>query len=317
MENITLTKSVSLPNYILFPSVVFKLIAMVIGILGNMTVLICTLFTSKEKTATTYLVGNLALADLLVCLTFYPIWIAEFIRTMLNIDSDQDLFCKLSRSTIWSFLFVSVATLLAITVDRFLFIVKPLMYPLIVIKRRVVQAIFAIWVIFCCLFVLFEAHFTKSSIGLRSFCDLPAHFALLSDMLVGFIPLFIIFLLNFVILNIARKQRRRITNMAPCSVESSANIMTTRIQLFQALKSTKTFFIVVIVLMLCCFIPTLVGSFVDFGFCNRSCQQIWFLIFQYELYGINSIVNSFIYGMRHVKCRRAYGHAILRILHCQ
>ena len=103
---------------------------MIVGVLGNITVLIYAIFTSKEKTATSYLVGNLALADLLVCLTFYPIWIIEFIQTILNIDSDQDLFCKLSRSSIKALLFASAATLLAITV-------KPLKYPLIVTKRRV------------------------------------------------------------------------------------------------------------------------------------------------------------------------------------
>ena len=60
-------------------SVVFKSIAMIIGVLGNITVLIYTVFTSKEKTGTSYFVGNLALADLLICLTFYPIWMIEFI----------------------------------------------------------------------------------------------------------------------------------------------------------------------------------------------------------------------------------------------
>jgi hypothetical protein len=130
---------------------VFKFIAMIIGVFGNITVIIYTMFLSKEKTATSYLVGNLALADILVCLTLYPIWIIELIQTMLSIDSDQDLFCKLSRSTSWSLLFASVATLLAITVDRYLFIVKPLKYPLIVTKRRVFLAIVGIWITACCL----------------------------------------------------------------------------------------------------------------------------------------------------------------------
>ena len=41
---------------------------MIVGVLGNVTVIIYTIFLNKEKTATTYLTGNLALADLLVCL---------------------------------------------------------------------------------------------------------------------------------------------------------------------------------------------------------------------------------------------------------
>ena len=92
----------AIPNNVLLCSVVFKLIAMIIGVLGNVTVIIHTIFSNKEKTATSYLVGNLALADLLMCLTFYPTWIIEFIQIMLNIDNDQDLFCKFSRSTRWT-----------------------------------------------------------------------------------------------------------------------------------------------------------------------------------------------------------------------
>ena len=104
-NNTTLVNTIQnkIPNNVLLCSVVFKFIAMIIGVLGNGTVIIHTIFLNKENTATSYLVGNLALADLLVCLTFYPIWITEFIQTILNIDSDQDLFCKLSRSTMWAF----------------------------------------------------------------------------------------------------------------------------------------------------------------------------------------------------------------------
>ena len=66
----------------------------IIGVLGNVTVIIHTIFSTKEKTATSYLVGNLALADLLMCLTLYPVWIVEFIQIMLHSNNDQDLFCS-------------------------------------------------------------------------------------------------------------------------------------------------------------------------------------------------------------------------------
>jgi hypothetical protein len=82
----------TVPSEVLLFSVVFKFIAMIVGILGNITVIVYTIVLNKEKTSTSYLVGNLALADLLVCLTYYPIWIIELIQTILNIDSDQDQF---------------------------------------------------------------------------------------------------------------------------------------------------------------------------------------------------------------------------------
>ena len=67
------TVSIAIPNIVLLFLVVFKFIGMIIGVLGNVTVIIHTIFPNKEKAATSYLVGNLALADLLVCLTFYRI----------------------------------------------------------------------------------------------------------------------------------------------------------------------------------------------------------------------------------------------------
>ena len=82
------------PNNILLFSIVFKFIALIIGVLGNVTVIIYIIFFKKEKTATSYLIGDLALADLLKFLTFYPIWIFELIQTILNIDNDQDFFAS-------------------------------------------------------------------------------------------------------------------------------------------------------------------------------------------------------------------------------
>ena len=72
-------------NQVLLCSIVFKFVAMLIGVCGNIAVIIFTRtskFWSKEKTETSYLVGNLALADLLMCLTLYPAWIVESILAL-------------------------------------------------------------------------------------------------------------------------------------------------------------------------------------------------------------------------------------------
>ena len=99
-------------NEVILCSIVLKFVAMFIGVCGNIAVIILTRtskFWSKEKTETSYLVGNLALADHLMCLTLYPTWIVAFILTIMNIESDQLLFCKFSRSFTFSLLFASVA----------------------------------------------------------------------------------------------------------------------------------------------------------------------------------------------------------------
>ena len=311
----------TVPSEILLPSIVFKFIAMIIGVLGNIIVIISTIFLSKEKTATSYLVGNLALADLLVCLTFYPIWIIEFVLTILNIDSNQDLFCKLSRSTLWSLLFASMAALLAITVDRYLYIVKPLKYPLIVTKRRIFLAISGIWLTASCFLIVLLVSY-RYDFRLRSFCgnknsDIYYHFI---HSFVTELPLTLIMIINIWILIVAEKQRKRILAEIALPVTTSngqpANKMSAIHGFFHAHKAVKTFSIVVTVLVFCVLTPTVVGPVLHHS-CSESCKQIWYVVFHYEFFGINSIVNSFIYGMRHVKYRKGYQHIILKILGCK
>ncbi len=292
---------------------------MIIGVWGNISVIIYTIFWSKEKTATSYLVGNLALADLLVCLTFYPIWSIEFIQTILNIDSDQDFFCKSSRSTILALLFASVATLLAITVDRYLYIEKPLRYPLIVTKRRVFAAISGIWVTACFLFIIILVYIRRFDDKLRSFCYLYIPMNYFMDAFIGYLPLTVIFILNVWILIVAEKQRKRIlaetVEAVTTSNEQPLNRMSRISRFLHALKAVKTFSIVVAVLTICILTPTVVGKVVYYC-CSDSCMQMWHVVFQNEFYGINSIVNAFIYGMRHIKYRKAYGHILFKILRC-
>ena len=307
----------TIPNTVLLASVVFKCIVMIVGVLGNVTVIIHTIFLNRRKTATSYLIGNLALADLLVCLTLYPIWTIEFIQTLLNIDSNQELFCKLSHSTTWSFMFVSIATLLAITVDRYIFIVKPLRYPQIVTQKRVSSTVSGIWVTACWFFVFF-INLKDSSVELRSFCYIPDSIFHLMDVFVAYLPLNLIFLLNFHILFVARKQRKRIfaeTAMTSVdnSTEETGHRMSFALRFFVALKAAKTFIIVFVVLTFCILTPTVVGRILYEFYAERR-RHFWYVVFHYEFYGINSVVNAFIYGMRCVKHRKVYLQILVQLL---
>ena len=313
-NNTTVFNTIS--NNVLLCSVMFKLIAMIIGVLGNVTVLY-TIFLNREKTTTSYLVGNLALADLLLCITLYPIWTIDFIQIILNIDSDQDLFCKFSRATMYGFLFASIATLLAITVDRYLYIVKPLKYPQVVTHRRVFIAVSGVWVSACCIFIVWYIEVKSFGIAYRSLCQTRNNTAYITTAFAGYFLLTLILFLNFHILSVARKQRKRILagttiGMAENSSEESANRMSFVLGFFVAVKAAKAFAIVVAVLTFCMLTPSVVGQILD-KFCTESCWRIWFVVFQYEFYGVNSVVNAFIYGMRHVKYRKACLHILFKL----
>ena len=317
-NNTTVIKTIS--NNVLLFSVVFKFIAMIVGVLGNVTIIIYTIFSSKEKTATSYLVGNLAFADLLVCLTLYPVGIIEFIQIILNIDSDQDLYCKFGRSAMLAFMFASIATLLAITVDRDLYIVKPLRYPQIVTHRRVFLAVSGIWITVSCLFALLQFNFRRYDIGIRALCYLPYSIYYLTYSFAGYLPIILVFFLNIHILSVARKQRKRIlaeTTIASAnnSTEESNNRMSFVLRFFVALKAVKTFAIVVVVFTICILTPTIVGEML-FNFCSDQCKQIWYVLFHFQFYGINSVVNAFIYGMRHIKYKKAFLHILFKLFSC-
>jgi hypothetical protein len=70
------------------------------------------------------------------------------------------------------------------------------------------------------------------------------------------------------------------------------------------------------VLAFCVLTPTVLGTVIQYSNCSPSCLQMWYVVCNYQLYGINSIVNAFIYGMRHIKYRKAYRFILFKILRC-
>ena len=160
------------------------------------------------------------------------------------------MFCKFSRSTMWSLMFASITSLLAITVDRYLYILKPLRYPQTVTHRRVFLAVAGIWITACCIFIV---HYIPAGwrsypyvIKFQSLCFITGSIYYLNNAFVVYLPLTLIFLLDFHILFVARKQRKRIldettVNNVENSAKNSANRMKFVVSFFVALKSAKTF----------------------------------------------------------------------------
>ena len=314
------------PKAVLLCSIVFKFVVMIVGVCGNIAVIIVTRtskFWSRQKTKTSYLVGSLGLADLLMCLTLYPVWIVEFILSILNVESDQVLFCSLSRPFPNALLFASVASLLAITVDRYIYIVKPLKYSLIVTSRRVFAVVFAIWLTTCSTFALWYVYFGKYDAGLRGLCVVSKYIEYPLHTFCTYIPVTVMIILNLRMFFVSRRQRQKILAGIPLAPTSNSNgdshhrksRVRTVLRFFIVQKEVKTFSIVVAVLMLCIFAPTLIGTML-FRFCSQEVWNYWYLIFHYEFYGINSVVNAFIYGMRHVKYREAFRKIFFKATFC-
>ena len=119
--------------------------------------------------------------------------------------------------------------------------------------RRVFLAVSGIWITACCIFIVQYIHRRSYGIWLRSVCYLPNSIVYLIDTFTGYLPLILIFFLNFHLLCVARRQRKRIFSettitSADNSTEKSTNRMSFALRFFVVLKEAKTFSVVVAVL---------------------------------------------------------------------
>ena len=97
------------------------------------------------------------------------------------------------------------------------------------------------------------------------------------------------------------------------STEETGHRISFVLRFFVALKAAKTFIIVFVVLTFCILTPTVVGRIL-YEFYGERRQHFWCVVFHYEFYGINSVVNAFIYGMQCVKHRKAYLQILVKLL---
>ena len=297
---------------------IFKCISFVVGVLGNIGVIIYNVFMNKEKSPTTWLIVNLSVTDLLVCLTIYPIWIFELLQIVNDVHNDEEFFCKFIYSSGGVSIVVSILTLLAISFDRYLFIIWPLKYPIIMTWQRVHILVCTVWIWALAFLPVSVIYIGPGEV--RGVCRASNEFVLFTFIVYVYIPLSLIIFFNYKIFKIARRHRRRIAAGSIVQYNqgvqagNSTNVNEQRNASWQRiakeLKPLKTF-VIVIGVLLSCFIPYSISAYL-LEECN--CIPVTLHIIFSELIAINSIINPFIYGIRHKKYRNAYGR-LLRILY--
>ncbi|KAL3891694.1 hypothetical protein ACJMK2_003944 [Sinanodonta woodiana] len=107
---------------LLLPVIVFYVIIMVIGIVGNIFVLIIYTYRFKRISARFYIL-SLAMLDLCVCLIGIPYHLLDLLHPYTYFYSDA---CKSLTFLITFFTYGSIYVLLVVGVDRFLKICRPL-----------------------------------------------------------------------------------------------------------------------------------------------------------------------------------------------
>ena len=291
--------------------VVFNFIFLFVGVLGNIAVIIYNIFLNHDKTPSSWLVTHLALADLLVCLILYPTKIVWFFHT--EVRDEGLVFCKIKHTTIYVSLFLSIMILLSITIDKYLYIAKPLKYPLIVRIRRTRVLLSCIWLTALVQFPLIYVHMYTNQKCKPDKCQNPP-LVLWLHVILQFAVICVTIILNYKMFKIVKEQRQRMASEfvlqpqqseqeQPEEVQSEQNMTWLR-HLAKELKAMKTFAIIVGFLTFC-FVPYIVVNVVcisDYDLCFSHTTYLIIL----HLVATNSIVNAFIYALRYTKYRRAY-----------
>ena len=250
---------------------------MLLSIIGNALVLVAILRTPSTRLPSFVFLCNLAVSDLLVGLVVQPAYIAEqIVRTVSALP-------KAVRAMGFAGCSVSLWTMTAITVDRFLALHYHLQYPNLMTTSRAIYTIITIW----CIITLFSFSILWSLSIYYFFATFCITICLLVC-LVCFIKIY----------RIVRRHQLQI-QVQQQAVENS--IDTHEQQIRQSTRSAKNIFIYFLAMILC-YSPFSIVVIIS-GFTSVDLKVI--LTFSFTVVLMNSSVNPFLYCWRMTELRAA------------
>ncbi|XP_032860387.1 melanopsin isoform X2 [Tyto alba] len=140
-QSYSVTKA-EIPDHVLYTVGTCVLIIGSIGIIGNLLVLYAFYSNKKLRTSQNYFIMNLAVSDFLMSASQAPMC---FVNSLHREWILGDIGCELYAFCGALFGITSMMTLLAISVDRYLVITKPLRSIQWTSKKRTVQTITVVW----------------------------------------------------------------------------------------------------------------------------------------------------------------------------
>lgn len=138
------------PSGLLWFGTVCCIVFTIIGTTGNFISILALLRSKRLRNATTAFIVNLCLSDLLFCSFSIPLTAVTYVDKKWN---GSDELCKLFTLLKFSNGIVSIFTVVAITMNRYILIVYPKIYPTFYQRRNTALMIFFLW--FLPLFLLF------------------------------------------------------------------------------------------------------------------------------------------------------------------
>ncbi|KAI1715077.1 7 transmembrane receptor (rhodopsin family) domain-containing protein [Ditylenchus destructor] len=147
-ETCTFQQWTQLPNqpgvFRIFTIISVLTILVMLVVLGNALVIAAVILRRRLRSATGLLILSLAVADLMVGLVILPFSIANEVLNSYWIFGDAWCTAWLTMD-IWMCT-ASIYNLVAISIDRYIAIIKPLNYPMLITKFRARCIVAAVWI---------------------------------------------------------------------------------------------------------------------------------------------------------------------------
>ena len=250
---------------------------MLLSILGNALVLVAILRTPSIHSPSVIFLCNLAVTDLLVGLVVQPAYIAE--QIVRTVSALQEAVTAMGFAGCG----VSLWTMTAITVDRFLALHYHLQYPNLMTTSRAIYTIVTLW----CNITLFSFSILWSQriyYFLTAFCITIC----LLVCLVCFIKIY----------RIVRRHQLQI-HVQQQAVENSTD--TNKQQIRQSTRKAKNIFIYFLAMILC-YSPFSIAVFIS-GFTSIDLKVV--ATFSLTVVLMNSSINPFLFCWRMTELRAA------------
>ena len=274
---------------VVIPNCILNAPLMLLSIIGNALVLVAILKTPSLRSPSVIFLCNLAVSDLLVGLVVQPVYIVEqMVKTVPKLQ-------EAIRGMGFAGCGVSLWTMTAITVDRFLALHYHLQYPNLMTTSRAIYTIVTIW----CIITLFTFSFIWSPSIYHYFVSA---FGITISLLVNFVCFIKIH-------RIVRRHQLQI-HIQQQAVENS--IDTNNHHIRQSTKSAKSIFIYFLVMILC-YTPSF---FVHIISAINISNSIILWTFPITAAFMNSSINPFLYCWRIPELRTAV-FKTARLLSCR
>ncbi|XP_072165884.1 allatostatin-A receptor-like [Diadema setosum] len=275
----------------------------VLGIVGNLLVILALLKQKATKHSTDIFIGALAVSDFLTSIFIIPIPVASAVpNTVLG-----EAYCKMifTRYFMWSCIHASAYTLTGMSVERFIAVVFPLHWKLIATRRNVQIYLFivAIGSVLSC-----AAFLRCNSVGNVCACTHTLPLLLMLSCIaflirVG-IPVTLMVLTQFLVIISLHRQSRK-------SVAAARNVGNDSVPSFHKVARNRvvrlTFIIVMVYILtvspsqITAVVLTLSGNVLSYYF-SPLYYVLTFAVF------INSCANPLIYAAQYPKFRLAIRH---------